>query len=83
MKSYLSPPKGMTLSDPICRIHNRTNKSVTLVINASIPGITITGGLDICRRVPSISLGDKTVYAIEPQPDEIKVDSNWVHLIYK
>lgn len=82
MKSYLSPPKGMTLSDPICRIHNRTNKSVTLVINASIPGITITGGLDICRRVPSISLGDKTVYAIEPQPSHIEVYGDIVKMEY-
>jgi len=70
----------MIVSTHKCMIE--TSRSVKLLVNGDIL-YDIGSGSCVEAHVPFVSLGDKTVYAIEPQPDEIKVDNNWVHLIYK
>ena len=57
----------MTLSYISAHIHNLTDHEVTFVINAS-NSITMDVGSHIITTVPAVSLGDTTVYAIEPQP---------------
>jgi hypothetical protein len=73
----------MALKHHMCHIINRTDEPITFVVNASIPGITIPGGSDTFERVPSISIGDKIAYAIEPQPRHIEINGDITRMEYR
>ena len=83
MKSYPTPPVGMALKQPMCHITNLRKDPVTFVINAEISGNTFGSGSVIIRNVPTLSLGDKTVFAIEPQPDLIVQDGDHIRMEYR
>ena len=72
----------MTLSYISAHIHNLTDHEVTFVINSS-NSITMSTGSAIITTVTAVSLGDTTVYAIEPQPTRIEVNGDITRMEYR
>jgi len=60
----------MILSSVTAHIYNLSTNEITFIVNASKSATMGTESV-IVMEVPAVSLGDTTVYAIEPQPTRI------------
>jgi len=82
MKSYPTPPAGMSLSQPMCHIVNHREKPIYFQINAG-PMIDLRAKEEVFERVPTLSLGDGIAYAIEPKPDYIEINGDITRMEYR